>query len=70
MKEETGSAMDGKEFDAHDAKDETDPKKSFPEEKLKMSAAKCSMTKRVKREETMLTEFKELNNMDNPNIIN
>ena len=51
------------------AKDEnlTDPERDFQEEKLKMSYGKASMTKKIKRLENALTDFKELDLMDLPN---
>ena len=44
--------------------DETNPDRTFQEEKLRMAAAKGVMTKKVKRLETALKEFKDLENLD------
>ena len=46
---------------------QTDPKRDFQEEKLKMSSGKASMTKKIKKLENAITDFKELNLMNLPN---
>ena len=51
---------------SYETKNETDPNRSFLKEKLKISAAKGLMTKRVKRLKTALEEFKYLDNPDIP----
>ena len=43
---------------------QTDPERDYQEEKLKMSSGKASMTKKIKRLENALTDFKELDLMD------
>ena len=44
--------------------DESDPDRAFHEEKLRMTVAKGQVTKKIKRLETPIKEFRNLDNLD------
>ena len=48
--------------------DQVDHAKEFTEEKMRMATAKRAMTRKIKRLETVLTDFKELDALDTTNI--
>ena len=50
--------------------DQVDHAKEFTDEKMRMAAAKSAMTRKIKRLETVLTDFKELDALDTTNIEN
>ena len=50
--------------------DQVDHAKEFTDEKMRMATAKRAMTRKIKRLETVLTDFKELDALDTTNIEN
>ena len=48
--------------------DQVDHAKEFTDEKMRMATAKRAMTRKIKRLETVLTDFKELDALDTTNI--
>ena len=48
--------------------DQVDHAKEFTDEKMRMATAKRAMTRKLKRLETVLTDFKELDALDTTNI--
>ena len=50
--------------------DQVDHAKEFTDEKMRMAAAKSVMTRKIKRLETFLTDFKGLDALDKTNIEN
>ena len=44
--------------------------KEFTDAKMRMASAKSAMTRKIKRLETVLTDFKELDALDTTNIEN
>ena len=50
--------------------DQVDLTKEFTDENMRMAAAESAMTRKIKRLETVLTDFKELDALDTTNIEN